>query len=284
MSSDGTLGVFNFDKEELEGIAPRDSQNVYLQKFGFISPPLPTGYTHVPAQMQPNGHSKIAINGTAGRTTPPLTPPRQTPTMTNGFGSTPGPGAEHVNTLVARKGGKNKKRVQSTFVGSLGASGSSIPTSGNVPTSNADGRFTQQSLSRMGDMGDNASSTSTFGRGFESAMDLDLGGDFDRAFEGGMDMEVPINSLDSRSRRNFGDDMKVPKARTLGGDRVRSVSDHEVREIKVVPRAEILVNPVAGSSTSLTFPSPGLKTYFSVKVEDTGDTLEARNSEDASGE
>ncbi len=63
VSSDGTLGVFNFDKEELEGIAPRDSQTVYLQKFGFISPPLPAGYTHAPAQMQPNGHSKAAING-----------------------------------------------------------------------------------------------------------------------------------------------------------------------------------------------------------------------------
>ncbi len=111
--------------------------------------------------------------------------------MTNGFGSTPGPGTEHVNTLVARKGGKNKKRVQPTFVGSLGASGSSIPTSGNVPTSNVDGRLPPppfQSSSRMSDTIDSMSTTSTFGRGFESAMDLDLsGGDFDRAFEGGME-------------------------------------------------------------------------------------------------
>ena len=203
--------------------------------------------------------------------------------MTNGFGGTPGLGSEHVNTLVARKGGKNKKRVQPTFVGSLGASGPTIPSSGNVPSSNADGRYPQQPLSHAGDVGGNVP-ISSFGRGFESAMDLDLGGDFDRAFEGGMDMEVPINSLDSRSRRNIGDDMKLPKARTLGGDRVRNVGDNEVREIKVAPRAEIMVNSVAGSSTSLTFPSPSLKTYFSVKVEDTGDTLEARNSEDPNGE
>lgn len=285
--------MFNFDKEELEGIAPSDAQKLYLQKFGYVLPPLPAGYTHNPAQQQPNGTAKVDNKGKFNPSPSPSAPARQT--MTNGFGNALGSSTEHVNTLVARKGGKNKKRIQPSFVSNMGdsaSSGSHLAPSANVSSSivQSEAGTSQiklqppplQTYSHFGDGVDNTSSA-PFGRGFDSAMDLDWGGDFQRAFEGGMDMDVPINSLDSsKSRRGNSEEFRVPKARTLGGDRAR-IDEHEVREIKAVPRAEVQANPIAGTSSSLTFPPPSLKTYISTKAEETGDILEAKNTEDGEG-
>ncbi|KAE9396447.1 WD40 repeat-like protein [Gymnopus androsaceus JB14] len=47
-SSDGTIAVFDFEPDELEGIAPHSVQEQYLSKFGFTPPPLPEGYSHLP--------------------------------------------------------------------------------------------------------------------------------------------------------------------------------------------------------------------------------------------
>ncbi|KZV96855.1 WD40 repeat-like protein [Exidia glandulosa HHB12029] len=41
VSFDGTMAVFDFDREELEGIAPTSAQEGYLKKFGFSTPELP---------------------------------------------------------------------------------------------------------------------------------------------------------------------------------------------------------------------------------------------------
>src|SRR5258705_6826416 len=45
-SSDGTIAVFQFDSAELEGIASKEDHEQYLDKFEFIPPPLPEGYSH----------------------------------------------------------------------------------------------------------------------------------------------------------------------------------------------------------------------------------------------
>ncbi|KAJ7253679.1 TUP1-like enhancer of split-domain-containing protein [Mycena haematopus] len=82
VSSDGTLAVFNFDPEELEGLCPHSVQGSYLKKFGFTPPPIREGFSHASARQ--------------------LTPP-------------PSPkGGERVNVLVAKRGGK--KRVGLTNI------------------------------------------------------------------------------------------------------------------------------------------------------------------------
>ena len=46
VSSDGTLACLAFDAAELEGRASKEAQKQYLSKFGFVPPPLPSGYAH----------------------------------------------------------------------------------------------------------------------------------------------------------------------------------------------------------------------------------------------
>ncbi|KAF9450204.1 WD40 repeat-like protein [Macrolepiota fuliginosa MF-IS2] len=92
-SSDGTIGVFNFEPEELEGIAPHSVQEQYLAKFGFKAPSIPEGYSHLstPMQMQDSHH-----------------------TPQNDFDNNGG--EEKINVLVAKKSNKNKKRINLSSV------------------------------------------------------------------------------------------------------------------------------------------------------------------------
>jgi protein HIRA/HIR1 len=110
-SSDGTLGVFDFDPEELEGIAPHSVQEQYLQKFDFVPPPIPEGYSHnLPSHMHYRPHLT--------RITPPPSPVQSqsqttAPESQNGFGhSVNGDGGERVNMLVAKR--KVKRKVVPT--------------------------------------------------------------------------------------------------------------------------------------------------------------------------
>lgn len=102
-SSDGTIAVFAFEQDELEGIAPHSVQEQYLSKFGFTPPPLPEGYSHMPSLTtnandvsQPQSQSQIA-----------------------GFDNSVVVRDEVVNVLVAKR--NNKKRVGLTSVPSAGA-------------------------------------------------------------------------------------------------------------------------------------------------------------------
>ena len=111
VSSDGTLGAFSFDSEELEGIAPHSVQQQYLQKFGFTLPPLPDGWSHTNVQVPSSGQ----------RMTPPPSPNRTSHHQqgTNGFGAPSTGTHEIVNTLIAKR--NTKKRAQQTFLGPLGS-------------------------------------------------------------------------------------------------------------------------------------------------------------------
>ena len=111
VSSDGTLGAFSFDSEELEGIAPHSVQQQYLQKFGFTLPPLPEGWSHTNVQVTSSGQ----------RMTPPPSPNRTSHHQQgmNGFGAPSTGTHEIVNTLIAKR--NTKKRAQQTFLGPLGS-------------------------------------------------------------------------------------------------------------------------------------------------------------------
>lgn len=266
-SSDGTLAVFNFDPEELDGIAPHSVQTSYLQKFGFVPPPLPEGF------------AQHAVPPPSSRITPPPSPsrtksatPNPSTLQTNGFVNGVGGGGEVVNKLVARRGNKNKdKRIQPTTVPSastIPSASSTTATTGPGPPSTASAFFPplhshSQTISPMLD-------NWPYG-GYEADVDMDR------------DMEVPISALSTgpdglkgkrkASSYDLGiDDGRVSKPRTLGGDRSRE--NVTVREIGAVGSGSHI-----GVGMAMGLPIPPLYNSLTVRVEGSEDILEARNSE-----
>lgn len=98
-SSDGTIAVFAFEQDELEGISPHSVQEQYLSKFGFTLPPLPEGFSHPTrsaASSQPQPQSQTFDTTTIG--------------------------GEVVNVLVAKRNNKRKRvGLTTTTVPSAGA-------------------------------------------------------------------------------------------------------------------------------------------------------------------
>ncbi|OSX63696.1 hypothetical protein POSPLADRAFT_1065767 [Postia placenta MAD-698-R-SB12] len=317
VSSDGTMAVFSFDQDELEGIAPRSAQEQYLKKFGFSPPPLPEGFSHQNPVVVDNSRQP-----SAGRMTPPPSPgravsePRPAQTQT-GFGaSVNGSGSgEHVNQLVAKRK-KDKKRIQPNFMGSLG---SSIPSAANGTSSMA-GPSTSAPLSAAGGVG--ISTTRSIGEASTSAavhrppaphssapqlggpsqpFSVDIAdltdGSRDRPPERDEDVEmfladntdVRISSLDTsmqtgRKRKTIDgtDDRVLSRPRTLGGDRVRDAVP--VREIAGGNAGFGTAQSTLGlwndpSSFSGRLDVPSVLTYVKATVEGTEDIFEGRNSE-----
>ncbi|TDL19985.1 WD40 repeat-like protein [Rickenella mellea] len=327
VSSDGTMGVFNFDPDELEGIAPIEAQAQYLQKFGFVHNPLPGHYAHALHNAVQNPRTMPQPVDMRHTTPPPTPPPVTAPVLghsqsnsQNGFGSA-GPG-EHVNVLVAKKGKKHKNRIQPTLVGGLNGSGPSAsmsnsqsqnhvhhmnaPTShSNVPnSSHLNDSLSNIKLPTISRSVSNSSLKPTFApsqhqqhhgssrlsstfpsraESVERDIDIDMVG---LGVGQDMGMDVPIDALSTSSGRGrrraseaaFGDG---PKARTLGGDRVRDAQRSlDVREIRDVRGGQADVGSWRGSASDIRLAVPPLKTFLEFRVEDSQDTLEAQNPED----
>ncbi len=298
VSSDGTIAVFSFDPDELEGISPLSAQEQYLKKFGFTIPPLPDGFSHQPKQAD-----------TDTRMTPPPSPVRAqsvaAPSQDLGFGSSSN-GGEHVNKLVAKRNTK-KKRIQPTFMGTLTGS---VPSAGSTvdpvsPASNANpakpnGRsfheitgITSSSRppqSAAPPASESLPSASAY-RSRSASEDMNSlllaypDDDID------MTTEVPISSLDANGQSRGGkrkasalDDERPGKPRTLGGDRVRDTVP--VKELASGSRPSIsnLVTTLdveaSGSGLTGRLPIPPLLTYLKATVEGSEDIFEGRNSED----
>ncbi|KZT08028.1 WD40 repeat-like protein [Laetiporus sulphureus 93-53] len=295
VSSDGTLAVFDFDPDELEGIAPESAQEQYLKKFGFVPPPLPEGYSHQIAKAQ-----------SAARMTPPPSPgPEHSQT---GFDDQAN-GGEHINKLVAKR--KPKKRVQLTFAGVPSAGTESINTAGTTtaaPVSAAGGVGsasarpfsevpvsatsishrppTSRSVASLLNAEPLPPTTSTFGLGIGEE-DVDM-------FSMDMNTEVSINSLETdaqagrvkRKAVESADDRVMSKPRTLGGDRVR-----ETVSIREIAGSAATFGPAGGSLGLWSEPSslmgrlqvPPVLTYLKANVEGSEDVFEGRNSEDGAG-
>ncbi|EMD34741.1 hypothetical protein CERSUDRAFT_116935 [Gelatoporia subvermispora B] len=276
VSSDGTLAVFSFDTDELEGIAPQSAQEQYLKKFGFVTPPLPTGFSH---QGQQNS-----------RMTPPPSPGRTQQTQNDFDATVNGMGGEQINKLVAKR--KTKKRIQPTLMPSSVPS-AAVPSASNAPSSFAGTAASGASARSFGEVpalppppsarppSSHSHAVSPFGAaaGF---------GDEDvEMFPYDMDMEVRISSLDTstqasgakgkRRAAEMNDGLVSAKPRTLGGDRVRE--SVQVKEIAA---------GVAGGGLSLysgepslmsRLPVPSLLTYLKATIEGSEDVFEGRNPE-----
>lgn len=289
VSSDGTMAVFSFDLDELEGLAPLSAQEQYLKKFGFTQPPLPDGYSH---------HSKQQDT----RMTPPPSPGRAANAHSQdlGFGVTSN-GEEQVNKLVAKR--KNQKRVQPTFVGLLG---SSIPSAGAGPsaipsasTTTSPGRTTGRTFHEIAGIvpsrppastslvptSDTVPSAGAFGTSRRSSEEANLELAYPEDYD--MNTEVSISSLDTNGRGKRKSsvmdtiDDRPSKARTLGGDRPRDTV--AVRELAPASSSVVVYDASsAGAAQSLLarLPLAPLLTYLKTTVEGSEDVLEARNSED----
>lgn len=247
--------MFDFDAEELEGIAPYSAQTQYLHKFGFVATPVPEGYSH-------GNKYEDELAPPASHITPPPSPtPRATSQSTqSGFGMTAVNGSEHINKLVAKK--STKKRVQPVLM-------SSIPSAATVSPARELAHELRPTASKPRPASPSVSPVPSM-RGFDA--DVEMGGP--------MDMEVPIDSLEqtpeiSRGKRKASvlDDELPVKSRTLGGS---------------LPRESVAVREIASAGERWeaprllhadVLPSPPILTFLSSKVEGSDDVLEARNSD-----
>ncbi|KAG6828889.1 hypothetical protein H0H87_000477 [Tephrocybe sp. NHM501043] len=261
-SSDGTIGVFNFDPEELEGIAPHSVQEQYLTKFGFSPAPIPEGYSHVSTKESSQPPSQLSGSSQQQSQSSRLSP-------FNGSG-------ERINMLVAKRG---KKRANLTHA-------STIPS---ASTSNSINGIAGPSSS-VAPLSKRTHAPNSFP--LPSEQPFDAPDSWSRHADVGMDLDVPIDSLDTSISRagkrkasalDLPDDGKQVKARTLGGDRVR---DHvPVKEIAYQSTGRGPGNDTSGvwgGQVVSRLPVPALLTSLSAEIEGCDDIFEGRNSEDNS--
>jgi len=245
-SSDGTIGVFNFDPDELEGIAPHSVQEKYLAKFGFKTPPIPEGYSHT---------STVATsvnNATAAGSSNDFS--------TNG-------GLEVVHVLIAKKGNRNKKRAK--------FSGSSVPsasTNGLIPSASAMQQHVSSS-SRPSSSTKQCSFPSPAEQLFEpshSSRDWKMEVDTDTVTD-----SAPIFSLDGRDPQ-----IRKQKAKSF----VRNLSGNVQRNTGISEPITTR-GPSAGDvwrgDLDLGLDEPKLMKYQSIKVQDVAnEVLKVWNYED----
>ncbi|RXW22218.1 hypothetical protein EST38_g3631 [Candolleomyces aberdarensis] len=259
-SSDGTIAVFNFTSEELEGIAPHSVQEQYLSKFGFTLPPPPHGYSHIDTKHP----------------TPPPSPSRTNIEVTKAVVH-----GEEVNQLVARRG--KKKRV------ALVPNSAAIPSAGGPSHSIS----TAQPLSKRAPLTQITTSskvppTSSFG--FPMPAEQPYEPPHSWVKNGGpMDLDVPIDSfggdgsISTRGKRKMSDDaMPVARiGRTLGGDRKVEPAG-PVKQLGNWGGAGVAPaqTHIAAQQLGSLLPGLPLLSYLRSDVEDSDLFLEARNSEE----
>ncbi|KAF7784604.1 hypothetical protein Agabi119p4_769 [Agaricus bisporus var. burnettii] len=249
-SSDGTIGVFNFDSEELEGIAPHSVQEQYLAKFGFKAPPVRDGYSHLSTSMPATNqgpHSDFNTNA----------------------------GEEKINVLVAKKSNKNKKRLKMSSIPSA-----SIPAT--IPSASTDGLSSAKAPQTIPihDFVRNPPSritTSSFPSPAEQPFESSYArGDWDMDMN--LDMEsAPISSADASISRA----PRGSKARDEGKVLARNLGSDVQRSVGVVKR---ISSGAVGTSwehqEGCGLDVPPVMTYLHCKVDGTtDDVLEVWNYE-----
>ncbi|KAG7097673.1 hypothetical protein E1B28_004999 [Marasmius oreades] len=242
-SSDGTIAVFDFEPDELEGLAPHSVQETYLSKFGFSPPPLPSNYSHTAAST---GTTESQIE------------------FENHIHNEP----ERVNTLVVKKkSAKDKKR--STVRMSMR----------DIPTSGAHGDNAKGGLDRIGVTSSSSRNANTFpvpdeqpyepsGWGMKMDVDVDMG----------MGRGVLIDSIAEGSgnsrKRKAEEELVSGRYRTLGGDRPRDFGP--VKEISCSDGMPIMG---FGGGPMANLPIPATMTRVTAEVDGSEDVFEAINAE-----
>ncbi|KAF9003370.1 WD40-repeat-containing domain protein [Cyathus striatus] len=265
-SSDGTLAVFNFDPEELEGIAPHSAQEQYLAKFGFIPPPVPGGYSHFGGAGVGPGPEKM---------TPPPSPGRVDNFEPVANANVNG---EKVNVLVAKRG-KKRAQLQPGGVPSASRPSASTPV--------ANGRPPISKRAQLIPIQDNNKPNGPLMLSplFPPPSEQPFNDIAPQKWSDGMamDLDVPIDALDSafpakgKRKASIDDEARpIPKARTLGGDRAREVG--VARELAAAQWVGQSTGIAGGSGVLL--PTLPVLTYLTTDVEGGEEVFDGKNSED----
>lgn len=271
-SSDGTIAVFQFDPEELEGIAPHSVQEQYLSKFGFTPPPIPEGYSHVPKGDATSSHSYSQAQ-------------LQSQSLVTGFGhqANGSGGGEVVNMLVAKR--NNKKHGNQTQHGNVpSASNAAGPSrmNGGPPVSK---RASLAAIVEPQTSYDPPYQSQSY---FPPPEDQPYG-DVEMVSIDAIDTPFsPARGKRKASAIDLTDDSRPVTYRTLGGDRQRE--NIPVRELggPSVTGGAVKGWGSSGASASLSAPGasllpiPPLLTRVTSPMEDSDDILEATNPEDNS--
>jgi protein HIRA/HIR1 len=277
VSSDGTMGVFHFDPEEMEGLCPLSAQKDYLKKFGYEPPPLRVGFSH---QGSPAVVPEIKVD---------------VPARANSVGQP----SNGVNTLIAKR--NTKKRVPL-----VGATPAPTQSSKIQPSPTAASRHNPPSISagitsysfddptdsgRMQlDQLISASSSrsptvSSWNRNARYPSDHFPGNEDVEMLDAHSDMSVQISSLNddetfsTRGKRKISDlidDGRPVKARTLGGDQGR----RERPVVREIASGSNVGQNFAQSSNSVLLPTPPLLNFLTAKVDGAQDVLECLNKVD----
>ncbi|KAJ7138434.1 histone transcription regulator 1 [Mycena crocata] len=259
VSSDGTLAVFNFDPEELEGLCPHSVQGSYLKKFGFTPPPIPEGFSHASARQL----------------TPPPSPKSQSQPMDQtGFGGNAG-GGERVNVLVAKRGGKKRAGLTNVPM-SMPMASQQLPPQQSVssgPTSSvfAGPALTGVSISKRAQLNQQQERA-------PSVFDVD-------SDTWGSSSDVRIDAVEEGGRKRKASsaamavDGEEPKrARTLGGERKRVVVP-----VKELASGSGGATRASWSAGTINLPMRPLMTRITISPEGTEDLFEAVNPDGDDG-
>ncbi|KAG8894472.1 HIR complex subunit, partial [Tulasnella sp. 403] len=285
-SADGSLGVFDFDRTELDGIVGLEDKETYLQRFGFQPPP-----EAMPPQMKMHaqGYDGGGMNGT--------TTPAAVVQAAAAAAMDPGPAFDR----------KGRRRIKPVFISPLSTIGSfatSAAPAPYVPNASSAQPYSQPFPSANG----HQASTS-----YPSAYPMDRSGvhhsqtDFrnsnqNMSFSGGFDtdgdtsMAAPANFYEGKygskrkaSEMGDGDDASVsvsgaassraPKARTLGGDRAREPVG-PIKELRPAISGYGF-GEEAGGRARVRLVIPPLKSYITAKSDERDeDVFEGRNFDD----
>ncbi|KAG8982395.1 HIR complex subunit, partial [Tulasnella sp. 427] len=117
-SADGSLGVFDFDPAELDGIVSLEEKELYLKRFGFQPPPDPFA---MGVQRPQAGHHQQPGHpyGAQGYPPPVAAPPSAAAQAAAAAAMDPGPAFDK----------KGRKRIRPVFVGALNSALGAIPAS-----------------------------------------------------------------------------------------------------------------------------------------------------------
>ena len=300
-SSDGTIGVFDFDATELEGIAPLSVQAEYLKLFNFSPPPVPQ-YYQAPALLREPPHTMYS-------TPAPLPMDHSLPAR-----------EEPPNPNVS---GRKKRRIKPVFVSHLSglpngmsghptvngttpqpsySSASQVPQPFGAPqlpdpTYNTTRDLYQSAAPQFSNYVDPRtqphgyseqerfpSHSSSFASNQVPQMDAIRNDSKMEAFHNGDRPEDSRDMWDSIEGVSVGqsDALRLPKARTLGGDRRRE----PMGPIKDIRRPSGMtsmdIDPSSGS-LGYRLAAPALRNIVFARVEEReSDIFEGRNSEDGS--
>ena len=244
-SSDGSIAVFDFHADELEGIAPTSVQQQYLQKFGFVPPPLPARYLQQHMPHQPPSHPQHDPHVLAVHS------------QDDGFGaSATVNGNGEVNKLVARRG---KKRIKPTFVASLTSPSNHIP-----PSSHAYQQPSQSTMSGPGHPG-----SMHMSHGYEQG--------YEQGYEHGYDMSgngirLPAPPLQSVTVSSLPNSASVPISSShhvYGHSHLQQQPAHQMHHKQwIPPTAPFSNNPHAGSPFYVPPPGQTMDVSRSASAED----------------